>query len=61
MITQNLHIPAMSISNYEKNKDKYHNVIHVGGSGSPRGAKVLAGANRYDTYDIVEEFIKMNK
>lgn len=58
MITQNLHIPALSVANYEKHKEKYRSIIHVGGSGAPQGAKVLAGANRYDTYDLVEEFIK---
>lgn len=43
------------MKNIEK---KYRSIIHVGGSGAPQGAKVLAGANRYDTYDLVEEFIK---
>lgn len=60
LLEERIGVPAMHVENYNKNKDKYKSIIHIGGSGAPAEAKnVIAGANRNETYELVVEFIKM--
>lgn len=62
MITKNLYIPSLSVDLYNTVKDKYKKVIHVGGSNAPDGvAKIIAGKDRDETIDLVQQFIKENR
>lgn len=62
MITKNLYIPSLSVDLYNTVKDKYKRVIHVGGSNAPDGvAKIIAGKDRDETIDLVQQFIKENR
>lgn len=62
MITKNLYIPSLSVDLYNTVKDKYKKVIHVGGSDTPDGVtKIIAGKDRDETIDLVQQFIKENR
>ena len=62
MITKNLYIPSLNVDLYNTVKDRYHKVLHVGGSNASSGAvKVIAGKDRDETIDLVQQFIKENR
>ncbi|WAW15758.1 N-acetylmuramoyl-L-alanine amidase [Peptostreptococcus equinus] len=61
MIQTDCGIPSMSVANYEKVKDQYKSVIHVGGGQPSKYSLLLQGANREVTRDLVENFIKNYK
>lgn len=62
MITKNLYIPSLSVDLYNTVKDRYHKVLHVGGSNAPSNVtKIIAGKDRDETIDLVQQFIKENR
>ena len=62
MITKNLYIPSLSVDLYNTVKDKYKKVLHIGGSNAPSNVtKIIAGKDRDETIDLVQQFIKENR
>lgn len=61
MIEDDLGIPTMHTANFEKVKDKFSNVIHVGANPPSKYSLLLMGGNRDTTREKVLEFIKKNK
>ena len=53
--------PVVNTNSFGFDRTRYANILHVGGAGAPSGSTVLAGRTKYDTLDVVVDYIKKNK
>lgn len=50
--------PIIPVSSENFDRNNFAKIIHIGGSGAPTGATIIAGKNKWETLELVEEYIR---